>query len=83
MDIICKIYCSGYRVAQGWGQFPRVRTVDFGFVANNSPENKKFWEATPSGQIQIGVANEGAMEHFDVGEEYYMVITKTKPEGIF
>ena len=81
-DVICKIVCSGYRVAQGWGKFKRIRTVDFNFVSDNSPENKKFWEASPSGKVEIGVANEAALEHLDIGKEYYMIITDKKPVGL-
>lgn len=83
VDVICKIKCDGYRVAKGWGQFERIRTVDFSFVTADEkcPENKKFWEASPSGKIEIGIANEAALKHLDIGEEYYMIITKTKPAG--
>lgn len=81
-DVICKIKCTGYRVAEGWGKFKRIRTVDFSFVGDSSEENKKFWEASSSGSVEIGVANEDALKHLDIGEEYYMIITKEKPVGL-
>ena len=80
-NVICKIVCNGYRVAQGYGKFKRVRTVDFTFVSDNSPENKEFWEACPTGKVEIGIANEEALKHLDIGQEYYMIITKEKPPG--
>lgn len=81
MDVICKIKCDGYRVAKDWKD-RMVRTVDFSFVADSSEENKKFWEATPQGKIEIGFAFEEALKQIDIGEEYYVIITKNKPPGL-
>ena len=35
-------------------------------------ENAKFFNATPSGQITMGVVNEAAAEIFQVGKEVYV-----------
>ena len=45
--------------------------------ANNDPqhENSKFWEATPSGSIQLGCVNQEAWKHFEIGKDYYVDFT--------
>ena len=39
-------------------------------------ENKKFWEASPSGQIKLGTVNLEAANYFELGAEYYIDFTK-------
>lgn len=39
-------------------------------------ENKQFWDATPSGLIQLSINNPVAFERFDLGAEYYVEFTK-------
>ena len=38
-------------------------------------ENTKFWQASPSGQFTLGVVNLAAVEHMELGKEYYIDIT--------
>lgn len=40
-----------------------------------SPENERFWEATPSGQVTLSVINPEAAEAFALGKEYYLDFT--------
>lgn len=35
-------------------------------------ENKKFWNATPTGEIKLGTVNRDAAKHFELGKEYYI-----------
>lgn len=49
--------------------------VSFLPVFTGSEENKQFWKYTPSGQINMHVDNEAAMEQFEVGKEYYVDFT--------
>lgn len=46
-------------------------------VVSSEPdsENSKFFAATPSGQLMLGVVNEKAAEQFEVGKEYYLDFT--------
>lgn len=37
-------------------------------------ENTKFWQASPSGQFELGVINLAAAEMFELGKEYYIDI---------
>lgn len=35
-------------------------------------ENKKFWDATPTGEIRLGTINLEAANNFELGAEYYI-----------
>jgi hypothetical protein len=49
-----------------------VQTVVMTPVSDNSPENKKFFEATPSGELKIGLLNAEAAKLFELGKSYYV-----------
>src|SRR5260221_13335708 len=53
------------------------RTLNFTPVYSNEPgsENKAFWDATPSGSVQLGVVNQEAWKHFELGKKYYLAFT--------
>lgn len=50
------------------------RTLNFTPVYSDKPnsENKQFWDATPSGSLQLGVVNPEAWEMFELNKEYYL-----------
>jgi opacity protein-like surface antigen len=48
-------------------------------VSSGSDENKKFFEATPGGQIQLSVVNEEIGKHFPIGAEVYVDFTPASP----
>ena len=52
-----------------------LRTVVLDPVMEGSEENRRFWEASPSGRIEIGCANLEAAELFELGVEYYIDFT--------
>lgn len=35
-------------------------------------ENTKFWQASPSGRIELGCVNLEAAKQFELGKEYYL-----------
>lgn len=37
--------------------------------------NKQWWEATPSGQLQLGCVNKAAADALVIGEEYLVTFT--------
>ena len=51
------------------------RTLNFTPVSGDEGENKKFWDATPSGSLQLGVVNPETWEHFVLGTAYYLDFT--------
>lgn len=50
-------------------------SVEMQPVYNGSEENKKFFSATPSGQIYLGIINPVASKQFEEGKEYYIDIS--------
>jgi hypothetical protein len=51
-------------------------TIKLTPVMGGSEENKKFYEASPAGQIELGTLNTDAGEQFELGGEYYVDFTK-------
>ena len=51
-----------------------MRTVIMHPVYSSEPgtENKKFWDATPSGELRLGTVNPSAWEYFELDKEYYV-----------
>ena len=35
-------------------------------------ENKKFWDATPSGELKLGLNKASTADTFELGKEYYL-----------
>lgn len=55
-----------YVQVEGW-------TVKFSVVTGDgAPENKEFFNSSPSGQIELYCINPEANKHFDLGKEYYV-----------
>lgn len=52
-----------------------LKTVQLLPVCGDSPENRKFFESTPSGSIDLGTINPDAAAQFEVGKEYYVDFT--------
>lgn len=56
-----------------------VQSINMQAVSGSaSEENKTFWEATPTGEIKLGMLNENAWSFFDLNEEVYVYFSKEK-----
>ena len=53
-------------------------TLSAVYSSEEGSENKKFWDATPSGSIVLGTINPEAAEQFELGAEYYIDFTKVE-----
>lgn len=56
-----------------------MQTVKLSPVYGNGDpehENTKFWEASPSGSIELGTVNAVAAAEFDIGAEFYIDFTR-------
>lgn len=70
MDTRCKFKCTS-KTERTWGSPKTVFEYVFSIVYGDSEENKRFFAATPSGELKIGVVRDGT---FEVGKEYYLDI---------
>jgi len=54
--------------------FP-VMPSSVAYDGKGSTENTRFWRASPSGEIKLGIVNPEAWRYFEMGEEYYFDIS--------
>lgn len=68
----CKFKCVKIERSIGWMKGvgnTEVHTAHFQAVIDDSPENAKFYAATPSGTVSVGTIKPGM---FELGQEYYL-----------
>jgi hypothetical protein len=55
-----------------------MRTIVMHPVYSNDPtdENRRFWDASPSGELRLGTVNPDAWAQFDLDGVYYLDFTK-------
>lgn len=72
MRIRAKFYCTKVEKTS-YG----TENVSFTAVTptQDSPENEKFWRATPNGTLSMSIDNPGAQGQFKEGSYYYLDIT--------
>ena len=79
-----KFRCVLVTQKQGYGKFPILTDFDFSPVmpVANDPEheNTKFWEASPNGLLKL-TTTMLPVDHFKLGEEYYLTLTPAKEEN--
>jgi hypothetical protein len=44
------------------------------FSTDPNSENRRFWDALPSGRFEIFVSNKDAIAHIEPGQEYFIDI---------
>ena len=60
---------------------PNARELRFEAQYDNTiEEDKRFYDATPSGSFRMLVNNPTALEFFKLGEDYYFDITRVPPK---
>ena len=69
LAIRCKFVCTKKEESD------RCASILMVPVYSGSEENKKFFESTPSGGIELGVVNPEAAKQLEEGKEYYIDIT--------
>ena len=88
-SVRAKFTCTSIerRMSSRWNSVTRehedkeMRTVTLIPVYGDSDENKRFWNATPAGTLQLGMINLEAAEAFDIGKEYYLDISPAVDDG--
>lgn len=75
-EVVCKFRFTAMRTAEGYDFEKKQPTLlydlEFIPVSGTSEENKKFWQATPSGIFKFSTINAEAAKMFQFGHEYYV-----------
>lgn len=74
MKVRCKFKCMSHREFLGW-QGKMLHEVKFTPVTDGSEENKKFYDATPMGSLEIATIREMP---FQLGKDYYLDIEEAE-----
>lgn len=80
MSVVCKMQCNIVPQGEDIKDYPQ--TVQFGAVwipdegERKKPENAVFGNATPWGEIKLGIANPDAKAFFEPGAKYYCTFTR-------
>jgi hypothetical protein len=65
-------------ISGGYYGTDKGRTVEFRAVTGDSEENKKFFQATPSGEFKVGLSESAAkslgLDQGKIGSEFYFDI---------
>jgi hypothetical protein len=48
------------------------------YSADPESENKKFWDASPGGELRLNCVNPEASNYFELDKEYYLLFTKAE-----
>lgn len=79
MGVRAKFVVQSITRNQHWdkskGEF---QTIKLSPVTSGSEENKAFYEATPSGTVELATINPEAGNYFELGKEYYLDFTKAE-----
>lgn len=79
--IRAKFKCVNVSKSENWNKKPGkefLYTAVLNAVAGGSPENEKFWEATPSGGINLASILPDA---FEVGKEYFVDFSSVEDQA--
>jgi hypothetical protein len=71
MSITAKFHCHNVDLQPG---NPPQESVSLGAVTDDTPENKTWSDATPSGHLDLLITNPAAQGFFKRGEEYFLEI---------
>lgn len=75
MTVRAKFKVQAILTSAKWNGAGTMGTVKLTPVTGGSPENVKFYEATPGGQIELGTVSEDALKQFVIGQEFYVDFT--------
>lgn len=76
MSVRAKFLVHSITRQKGWGGYAEVQTIKLAPVTATSEEDKKFFAATPTGQIELGVVTPEAGNYFKLGQAYYVDFTE-------
>ncbi len=74
MSVRAKFVCESVTQYSNPGKSIKLRAVSDG-----SPENKAFFQSTPSAELTMAVVNPEAADQFVPGKSYYVDFTPADP----
>lgn len=77
MAVRAKFKCESITRREHWDKSKgeEIHAIKLSPVISGSEENKSFYEATPSGSIELSVIKEEVGKQFELGKEYYVDFT--------
>ena len=79
MSVRAKFYCTSTKKTKNWRGGGFLYDYEFLPVADDgTEENKAFWEATPSGKLNLHSVQ---VDLFEVGKGYYLDFTEAVEEA--
>jgi hypothetical protein len=76
MSVRAKFICNSITRQKHWDRSKgETQTIKLTPVVGGSEENEAFYEATPSGSIDLMTVNEEAAKNFELGKSYYVDFT--------
>ena len=84
MNTVAKVKVQSIKTSEGYYKGKQViaRYIEFSFVGNHydkdpklQEENNAFWDATPSGTLNMYINNPEAAKEFEVGKYCYVTFT--------
>ena len=70
MSTICKFKCESVTLNEAWASISLVP------VTNSNAENKKFFQYTPGGKIDLQIVSLETAKQFEPGKEYFINISQ-------
>ena len=74
ITVRCKFRLTAVKTSLYWNG-KKLYDLHFQPVSDTTPENKVFWEATPTGEFHFGTVNEDAARAFEFGRDYFVDFT--------
>ncbi len=73
MQTRCKFMCNSVTKRKVWNKEEYTFEAEFSAVSSGSPENEKFFAATPSGSLKVSTYVD---DIFEPGKAYYIDISE-------
>ena len=70
----------GYTGGEGSETTEMINVVlDPVYSTNPQHENRRFWDSTPCGKIEMAIRSKGAADQLELGKEYFVDFTEAPP----
>ncbi|MBN3811691.1 hypothetical protein G3N97_21700 [Paraburkholderia sp. Ac-20347] len=77
MTVRAKFKVTSTTQREHWdSQKGHIHEIELAPVVSGSPENEKFYAATPCGAVKLQTVNHEAGTQFELGGEYYLDFTR-------